>query len=327
MRPGLRPDDAQAQASWARSRERGAFFMMRLMLWLAALPRPLIAPFVHLATGYFFLSSRRARAASRSYLRRLSNAMPEVVVRPSAAGVYRHFLAFSWSILDKLDAWSGRLDSTQVRLENYDALDPVRASGRGLLLIGSHLGNLEMCRAVAAARTRGRVRLNVLAHTRHATLFTRVLRLAGADLELLQVTELDAATALMLKNRVDRGEWVVITGDRVPVHGGRTVDVQLLGEAAPLPVGPYVLAALLECPVFLLFCLRRPEGHHAYFEHFAERVSWRRVERDAVIAGLAQRFAARLEYHLRQEPLQWFNFYPFWRADAARTSASVRRRT
>lgn len=290
--------------------------MMRLMVLLAALPRPLIAPFVHLSTAYFFLFSRRARAVSRSYLRRVSAAMPDGPVRASGGWMYRHFLAFSWSILDKLDAWSGRLDSARVALDNYDALDPVKASGRGTLLIGSHLGNLEMCRAVAATRAAG-VRLNVLAHTRHAVAFSRVLRMAGADLELLQVTELDAATALMLKSRIDRGEWVVITGDRVPVHGGRTTDAQLLGETAPLPVGPYVLAALLECPVFLLFCLRRPDGHHVYFEHFADRVSWRRSERDAVIAGLAQRFAARLEHHLRLEPLQWFNFYPFWYADTA----------
>lgn len=289
--------------------------MMRLMVLLSALPRPVLAPCVHLVTAYFFLSSRRARQISKAYLRRVAAAMPGGAVQPTAGCMYRHFLAFSGSILDKLDAWSGRLDSRTVRLENYDLLNPIKASGRGCLLIGSHLGNLEMCRAVAASRSG--VRLNVLAHTRHAAAFTRVLQMAGANLELLQVTELDAATALMLKSRVDRGEWVVITGDRVPVHGGRTVDANLLGDAAPLPVGPYVLAALLQCPVFLLFCLRRADGHHAYFEPFVDEVAWRRAERDAVIARLAQRFAIRLEHYLRLEPLQWFNFYPFWHADAA----------
>jgi predicted LPLAT superfamily acyltransferase len=191
-------------------------------------------------------------------------------------------------------------------------LGTVAPSGRGALLIGSHLGNLELCRAIAAVSRR--TRLNVLMHTRHAAHFSRVLRMAGAsDLTILQVTELDAATALMLKDRMDQGEWVVITGDRVPVHGGRTVDVELLGGRAPLPVGPYVLAALLECPVFLIFCLRRAGRHHVYFEHFVERVQWQRRERDSVLAALAQRFAGRLEHYLRLEPLQWFNFYSFWR--------------
>jgi len=141
-----------------------------------------------------------------------------------------------------------------------------------------------------------------------------VLAMAGASaLELIQVTELGPEVALSLKDRIDRGEWVVITGDRVPVHGGRTVDVRFLGGTAPLPVGPYVLGALLECPVHLLVCLRRGGINHVYFELFAERLSWSRAERDAALEREAQRFADRLAHYVRLEPLQWFNFYPFWR--------------
>jgi len=136
-------------------------------------------------------------------------------------------------------------------------------------------------------------------------------------MELLQVTELDAAMALGLKERIDRGEWVVIAGDRVPVHGGRIADVEFLGAAAPLPVGPYVLAALLECPVHLLFCLRRGGRYHVYFESFAPRIAWQRSERDRVLGEWAQRFAQRLEHYVQLEPLQWFNFYPFWRETGA----------
>ena len=313
--------DIPASEHWAHVRERGSFFMMRLLLSaLRVLPRPLMTPIVYVVTVYFFVFSRRARKASRDYLRRVAAAAPGTGTRDSTRFMYRHFLAFSWSIVDKLSAWSGRLDCAQAQLENYDSLQAAKASGRGGLLLGAHLGNLEMCRAIAA--TKGRVKLNVLTHTRHSESFSRLLRMSGAsDLELLQVTEMDVATALMLKARIDRGEWVVITGDRVPVHGGRTVDVHLLGEAAPLPVGPYVLGALLECPVFLFFCLQRADGHHVYFEPFAERVSWQRSERDATLMALARRYAQRLEYHLCLEPLQWFNFYPFWRADLPRAKA------
>ena len=99
----------------------------------------------------------------------------------------------------------------------------------------------------------------------------------------------------------------------LPVHGGRTVDVSFLGGTAPLPIGPYVMAALLQCPVHLLFCVRQGGRNHVYFEPFVERVQWRRAEREAVIAQLAQKYASRLEHYLRLAPLQWFNFYPFWR--------------
>jgi predicted LPLAT superfamily acyltransferase len=304
---------AVIQSSWATTRERGALVMMRLMvIGLKLLSRPLTTPIIHLATLYFFVFGRRTREISRDYLRRIAREVPQSGIQPSRRWAYRHFVAFAHAILDKLDAWSGRLDYRHVAFNDHEALRLASLSGRGRLVIGSHLGNIEVCRALASLHRR--VRLNVLVHTRHAAYFTRVLRMAGAsELELLQVTDFGPETALALKERIDRGEWVVIAGDRVPVHGGRTVDVRFLGGTAPLPVGPYVLAALLECPVHLLFCLRRGRLNHIYFEPFAERLAWSRAERGAALAREAQRFADRLEHYVRLEPLQWFNFYPFWR--------------
>jgi len=306
---------AVAQGSWASGRERGSWLMMRLMIFgLKYLSRPLTTPIVYIVALYFFLFSARTRAVSRDYLRRLAAQAPETGLRPTRRWIYRHILAFARAFPDKLDAWAGRLRVGDVDFDNHEALTAVAGSGRGVLLIGSHLGNLEVCRALAFLNER--VRLNVLMHTRHTAQFTRVLReVAPSDVELHEVTDLDVPTALKLKERIERGEWVVITGDRAPVHGGRTVDTRLLGATAPLPVGPYVLAALLDCPVHLLFCLRRAGRNHVYFEPFAERIHWRRAERDAVIGSWAQRFAERLEHYLRLEPLQWFNFYPFWRDD------------
>ena len=302
---------AAPEQGWAATGERGSFFAARLMVTLlAALPRPVVAPLAHIATAWFFLFGRRARAASRDYLGRVAAARP-ALVGTGWRWQYRHFQAFARAIVDKLDAWSGRLDLARVRFDGRGGLDELRGRGRGLLLVGSHLGNLELCRVIAAGAA---VKLNILVHTRHAPRFARALSLAGAtSFELIQVTELDAALALELKERIGRGEWVVISGDRVPVHGGRTLDVSLLGGTARLPVGPWVLAGLLECPVYLLFCLRQDDGHRIHCEPFAPAVRWRRATREAVLRELAQRFAGRLEYHMLQAPLQWFNFYPFWK--------------
>lgn len=305
---------AVAQASWASTRERGALVLMRLsVVGLKLLSRPVTAVLVHGIALYFFLFSPRTRAISRDYLARVQRVLPERGIGPTRGCVYGHVSAFAHAIRDKLDAWSGRLDYNALSFADHAGMSAAAKATRGVLVIGSHLGNLEVCRALA--HLNDRVRLNVLVHTRHAAYFNEMLRMVGAsEVELIQVTELDAPTALKLKSRIERGEWVVIAGDRVPVHGGRTVDVDFLGGRAPLPVGPYVLAALLDCPVYLLFCLRRAGRNHVYFERFAEVIRWQRPERDAVLAQAAQRFADRLAHYLALEPLQWFNFYPFWRS-------------
>jgi predicted LPLAT superfamily acyltransferase len=303
---------ATVRASWTQ-RERGTFWLMRLMLFgLRVLSRPLMLPFVEATSLYLFLSSRRTRNASLDYLRHVAAVAPECGLRPTWRHAYRHFRAFGQAIVDKIDTWSGRLTVDDVTFDNHAEMARVAQSGRGIMVLGSHLGNLEVLRALGTLGNR--VKLNVLVHTAHAESFNRTMRLAGAtDVELVQVTQLDAVLALELRQRVDRGEWVVIAGDRIPVHGGRTVDVTFLGDRAPLPIGPYVLASLLDCPVYLMFVLRREGRNCAYFEPFVERVTLPRPSREAVLARYAQQYAERLEHYLRLAPLQWFNYYAFWK--------------
>jgi predicted LPLAT superfamily acyltransferase len=265
---------------WAGTRERGALLLMQLTwLGIRVLGRPVMLPVVHLVALYFFLFGRRARDASLDYLRRVQQQVPGAGVAPTWRQAYRHFRAFATSILDKLDTWSGRMRYDDVTFEQRGEMNRARSGPRGVVVFGSHLGNLEVLRALGTLGSR--VKLNVLVHTRHADYFNRILRLSGAsDIELVQVTSFDPTTAFALREKVDRGEWVVITGDRVPVHGSRTVDVDFLGDRAPLPIGPYIIAGLLQCPVHLLFCLRQQGRNHVYFESFAERIEWTRARTD-----------------------------------------------
>ena len=76
--------------------------------------------------------------------------------------------------------------------------------------------------------------MNVLVHTRHAEHFNRLLGEAGAShLRLIQVSELNPAVMLQLNQRLENGEWLAIAGDRVPLHGGRNVQVDFLGHPVP----------------------------------------------------------------------------------------------
>ena len=313
-------------ARWSAIEERGSLAPMRATLAaLRILPRAFLIPVVRLVSLYFMVTGRVARAASRDYLERYARAYPGDGTGPGVATSYRHFSAFGDAILDRLAAWSGKLRTADIEFESQAEYQRLVDSGRGALLLDSHLGNIEICRALCSLDRI--VRVNALAHTRHAGKINRLLDEAGAaDFRLWQVSDLDAAMALELRERVERGEWVVVAADRQPLHGARTVPARLLGQPAAFPIGPYVLASLLGCPVYLMFCLRIGGRNRFLVEPFAERVTWRsRADREAQIEQLAQRYASRVEYHLRMAPLQWFNFYPFWAdaAQAGRASATV----
>lgn len=307
---------AEHKRHWAQQSERGSLLLMRLTAGAARLlGRRVLAPLLYLIVLYFFVFGRRARTSIRQYQSHLASWGQRPELRPSSGSILRQFFAFADSLLDKLDVWNGRLPLQRLQLVDPHGLrQQLHDSARGRLLVGAHLGNLEVCRALAELGEQ--VRMNVLVHTKHAERFNRLLSEAGAShLRLIQVSELDAAIMLQLAERLERGEWLAIAGDRVPLRGARKVVVDFLGQPAAFPQGPWLLAGLLQCPVGLMHCLKIDGRYQVRLEHFADAVQWKRSERDGVIRHWAQRYAQRLGEHCLDAPHQWFNFYPFWKQD------------
>jgi len=297
---------------WARQSERGSLLLMRLgFAAVNLLGRPLMVPVVWLVVGYFYLSRRSARLAIAGYQQRLLAFSQGKVKLPRFAAVYRQYLAFTDSLLDKLDVWRGKISRADLTLIDLHGVHPQLGQGRGQILVTAHLGNTEIVRALVGQVPN--VQINILMHSKGARRFNQVLAAAGARAHLIEVSELNAALMLDLAQRLERGQWLAIAGDRIPIHGERTTTVQFLGGEAALPQGPWLLAALLRCPLNLLLCLPNADkGFSVILERLADGQAVPRGERARQIAAQAQHYADRLAYYCQQNPLQWFNFYPFW---------------
>ncbi len=309
---------------WAGLAERGT----SLGLWILALVFHLFGRRVCLAimspvVFFFFLTGVTQRRASMSYLDRAwkSGLLPR---RPGWFTSLRHFMSFGGAALDKLAAWTGSIPLKDIENAEGGALDAAYATGKGALVLTAHLGNPEVIRAVAGLTNRARV--NVLVHTVHAVRFNALINAfsKSASVRMIQVTEVGPDTAILLQTAIDKGEWVVMVGDRVPVTGNTRIGwASFLGEPAPFAQGPYILGSILKCPVYLLFCLRMGNRFRIFFEPFAERIDLPRGNRNKAIASYVGRYAARLEAHLRLAPLQWFNFFDYWHPAGMEPPAEV----
>jgi len=250
------------------------------------------------------------RQARQDYLNRLAVFAPSLKLHGSLFWSYRHFISFANAIIDKLAAWSGALAASEVEYHGRDELLAAISKGRGALLLGSHLGNLEVCRVIASLDNV--VGINVLVHTKHAQKFNRLLNQTSNNsrLNLIQVTEITAATAVLLNDKIDAGELVIIAADRTPVGSQqRVAKVTFLGVDALLPQGPVILAALLKCPVYTVFCLKQQGRHAIYFD----MLKFPRKTREQAMQQVIQHYAECLQIYCLKEPLQWFNFFDFWR--------------
>lgn len=305
-----------APRHWASINEVSFIAGMRLLFWVCrVLGRWPFRIALYPVLGWYLLTNGRARRVSADYLRRVS-----AHANVPRLGTLRHFAAFAESMLDKMLVWSGSADLSGVPVHGQDQVDRALAQGRGLLLVCSHFGNMELARVLS--RRRPDVVVNVLVHTRHAQAFNALLASINPEsqLNLLQVTDMSAATAAMLSAKVARGEVVVIAGDRVPVSPSpRVAFAPFLGQDAAFPVGPWVLASVLQCPVFLMFPLATGGRSELYFEPFSDALRLPRKDREAALADHARAFAQRLQHYCCQAPLQWFNFYDFWQSPTGQT--------
>lgn len=304
---------------WADQQERGTPFFLRVTAMLVRhSPAWFLRVCIWVVVAYFYTTGSRQRRFIGRYQARLRTAYPGVML-PRYAPIWRQFLAFGEALTDRFAVWQKKITYADLVVEDEDDIyADIRRSatgGAGQVMVCSHVGNVEICRALVHHH-RGFV-LNVLVHSQHAVAFNQALKKAGADdIHLIQVTDLDASLMLSLQHRLCAGQWIAIAADRVPVRGEKTVEVDFLGHPASMPQGPWLLAGLLKAPLVSVCCTKRHGRYHLCLSRFNPVPAWRKHERSQTVAMLAQRFADKLGEQCALVPLQWFNFYDFWGDEA-----------
>ncbi len=305
----------QSDSTWANVKERGSVVGMRFMLSIYGYAGPTIFRLALIPLVlYFYLTGREARTASSEYLIRFQQRFPRSGIKNTFSARFRHFLAFSDSLLEKLAVWSNSLQRSDVCFHGHGELLAHVERGEGFVLLCAHIGCMEVCRALSEHTEE--FHLNVLVHETDAEQFNTLLKKAsrGSNANMIRVESITPATAMDLSNRVDRGEGIAIMTDRVPTNiGGRTSEAEFLGGTVAIPQGPFILSALMRCPVYTMLVTHTSGQHHIFVEHLADRVVLPRPNRDEVLRHLANEFTRRMEKVLLRAPLQWFNFYrPYW---------------
>lgn len=316
----------RAVPHWSRQQEVKGLWGMRLMLLVwRGLGRKAFSLLLYPVVALYWLTATRARQASQNWLSRVrSQLRAQQLPVPPRLSSFQHFLRFGDAMLDKIASWRGELKFDRDVVFAPGAEETLNAGGTGgKLLLASHLGDVEACRALA--QLEGSKIINALVFSDNARRFKQIMQEMApeASLNLMPVTDIGPETAILLKEKLERDEWVAIVGDRIavnPQRGGewRVCWSRFMGQPAPFPQGPFILASILRCPVNLIFALRQQGKLHIHCEPFADPLVLPRSERQQALQETIDRYAGRLEHYALQSPLDWFNFFDFWQLPAAK---------
>ena len=269
---------------------------------------------------YYFLSSPNTRKVSNIYLtqlRRFSKARGMPIDLPGNSLrwlTFKHILSFARSIVDRVHVWSAGAGAIRYQVEGRELMENVLSDERhGALFLVSHLGNFDLAMACSeyAIGNRFTVVLATASTRKYNKFRDKIFK--SEQVQFIEPGALTPTKVVSLIERVANGEVIIIAADRVfNANAKNSARVDFLGGKAAFPSGPFIIAHLLEVPVYCIFALQKRDSCLIRFEMFEQKVLLPRKQRQLAIRRYAQKFAARLERECLDFPLQWYNFYDFW---------------
>lgn len=151
-------------------------------------------------------------------------------------------LSFSFGLLDKLDACTLRKNLPRMTVVG----DKTWMKG-GCFLLSTHVGTIEV---LPALENVDGIVVHAFQQMTHNKLFTEMFmrHFDKNQFVLHPVEEIGVETAVEMQEAIQRGEMVLMAGDRDPASGGKK--------------GVFKFAKLMESPVYAITCIRT--GWNAY---------------------------------------------------------------
>jgi predicted LPLAT superfamily acyltransferase len=297
---------------WSEHREGGGRFALWLICTIGlkcgrGCSRLLLYPI----TLYFFFRRTEERRASYAYLERIFG-------KPANAWmVMRHLHCFAATILDRIYLLTDNLRRFDIRVFGLDELHEQMRPDRGMLLLGAHVGSFEALRVMSLQRPDVKVR--VVLNTKQTPVMTELLHALNPAIanNVIDASRPGHEVVFALNDAMQEGALATLLGDRSRQQEA-TVQVNFLGSPAKFPVAPFLIASMLKVPIVLCLGLYRGgRGYDLVFETLAEQLDLPRRGREAELRAFVQRYAERLEHHVRAYPYNWFNYYDFWNVQAS----------
>lgn len=299
--------NAAKSAVWLKRQERSNIPMLRIMTWISLrLGRKVARSVLHLIALYFVLFAPDSRSASLSYL-------PRALGRPATwLDLYRHFFCFAATIHDRIYLINRRYDLFDIHIQGKENICSLIDEGKGVFLMGAHLGSFEVMRAIG--RQIPGLRVAMVMHQDNAQKINGMLAAINpeASMDVIPLGRIDSM--LQVQQRLDDGMLVGMLSDRT-LGDEQVTEINLLGESAMLPTGSFRMAALLRRPVvFMVGLYMGGNRYQVHFETLADFSNISTGQRSQVVDQAILRYTELLNHYTRLAPYNWFNFFDYWQS-------------
>ena len=285
-----------------KGRSRGGAFGYNFFIWLIkTLGISAAYAFLSLVVFYFIPFSPKSTRSIWYYARTILN----LGVFSSLLFIFKSYYRFGQVLIDKTAIGVGLKERYKFRFDNYEEFLNILNSGKGVIIIGAHVGNWE---SGAPFFDEYGKKINIVLYDAEYEKIKNILEKnrQSPDYKIIAVNTGDISHVLKIRDALANGEYICLQGDR-SVSDEKILERSFMGREAAFPLGPFLLASRLKVPVVFYFAMREPSRGYRFYFHSAD-ISVRKTEGE-----LLDDYLNKLESILTEYPEQWFNYYKFWR--------------
>lgn len=308
---------------WYQIQEKAAGEKRLMLLWYLYLFLgknfvKVIAFFVSLFTFLFAKEMRNDILKNLEVIYLYAQKNGVSLVNPNLLNSYRIVLNYAFSLVDKMEVFSGRYDASKISFasdEQKQYLYNDLTSKKGIFFICSHTGNIDALRAFLYGYTDiPKTDVNVFLSREQCKIFNsfvKKIELAN-PVNLLPVEDVDINTSVLLKDRLDAGEIVFIAGDRVSCGNSRiSQKITFLGNDIDIPVGTFKLAQMMEAQIYFISALKeKNDKYKVYLQKFM--LDGEVLTKKEFLLKMQEEYILFLQEVTLKDCLQFYNFYKLW---------------
>lgn len=302
---------------------------LEFLLWsMKKMPSWVVHSFVYPVSVFYCLFSKRARDDAKLYQTQLKKYLEEKSETGKTEfkiSPLKQIFSFSMCVIEKMEGWLGKVKYENLIKHEDDISELISRlnEGKGALIIGSHLGNMELLRSISNLNNSGTekdVEVTCLMELQTTQQFNNFLTSINpnAKMNILDSRKIGPDTMDFLQEQLEKGGMVFLAADRTSATSkSRNLREKFLGKEAEFPYGVFLLACLLKVPTYYIFGLREKtisliSKNHIYIEKSNVDFEVGRTKREEKIHEMCREYIEKLEKYIMIYPYQWYNFYNFW---------------
>ncbi|MCQ2059899.1 MAG: hypothetical protein MJY71_08775 [Bacteroidaceae bacterium] len=275
------------------------------LIWIFKAVRPdFLYPLLYLIIPFYMLFAHKGYIVTYQYFKQIHG----YGTFKAFISTYLNHVVFGKVVLDKFALLAGRKFPVEIA-NNYNPVDIDKAA----IIAGAHVGNFELC-GHCVNHCGKKIYSLVYGGESMVLQQKRTQAISNFGVELISVQP-DMSHIFTLSNALSEGNFAAMACDRA-FGSSKCFSMQFCGILAEFPMGPFALAAKTECNIYTINIIKGKRlGYKLYIEQL-DTASNEYSDKKSIRSKaeyICSQYVRSLEKIVMQYPLQWFNYYQFWK--------------